>query len=669
MWRITLVMDLLHYQNVLDQSLKNLGEIKKFMQSRKDFFQVQEFESHFKTLESELSLLVKSRQKIVNSFSQLKTLHSRSKRSIFPFLGDVISFIAGTPSERELNDIRGSVKTLSDNQKKVQHVVKQSLSLINMTHDRVVENRKKINEIGSGMEELMAVVEGINRELQLESKENRSWKIFLNFYLQVRSILNNAGEVIMELNFYLEELQVQLNMLSMGKIAPITIKPEELRHTLLAIQNKLPENLRLPFNPKANIWNYYRTLTSSVIFDDNKILVVINVPLVDRGTQFEVFTVHNMPIPNVLIQPKEVSELSLKKRHLVANYDLEAKALAINRQRTNYIMLTDDEAKQCANPLVSFCEFKSPIYPVNWSKFCLIALFMGSDERIKKLCQAKVFVNEILPIAEYISEGLWLITTAERLSFTKTCRENPADSGTFNVEPPMAFVRLNETCSASNNHLTLQPFYRFRSQVSLEVGYKLEGDILKGLNFTDIKLWEPINRIIPKVNFSHHYKELPKIEDMKMENLVNEINSLEEVYIQQESFWKRYKFLIIGAIIVLILTILIFIKYKFSKKGLRFWSRKLGSSYCDSSIDSPTDETGGPSRRVRRVTKLRTNPTNHKNDNKHKRKSTLDLTDILLAKPTTDNEDNIRPPPPKMPRLDLTVGQQTDQQPLKHMLP
>ena len=215
----------------------------------------------------------------------------------------------------DLNDIRGSVKTLSDNQKKVQHVVKQSLSLINMTHDRVVENRKKINEIGSGMEELMAVVEGINRELQLESKENRSWKIFLNFYLQVRSILNNAGEVIMELNFYLEELQVQLNMLSMGKIAPITIKPEELRHTLLAIQNKLPENLRLPFNPKANIWNYYRTLTSSVIFDDNKILVVINVPLVDRGTQFEVFTVHNMPIPNVLIQPKEVSELSLKKRH------------------------------------------------------------------------------------------------------------------------------------------------------------------------------------------------------------------------------------------------------------------------------------------------------------------------------------------------------------------
>merc|ERR1712154_199398 len=118
----------------------------------------------------------------------------------------------------------------------------------------------------------------------------------------------------------------------------------------------------------------------------------------------------------------------------------------------------------------------------NWSKFCLIALFMGSDERIKKLCQAKVFVNEILPIAEYISEGLWLITTAERLSFTKTCRENPADSGIFNVEPPMAFVRLNETCSASNNHLTLQPFYRFRSQVSLEVGYKLEGDILKGLN-------------------------------------------------------------------------------------------------------------------------------------------------------------------------------------------
>ena len=73
-------------------------------------------------------------------------IQSRTKRSLLPFLGDALSFIIGTPSESEIKAISDNVKTLSTNQGKIRHVVKQSLSLINMTHDKVVENRQRINK-------------------------------------------------------------------------------------------------------------------------------------------------------------------------------------------------------------------------------------------------------------------------------------------------------------------------------------------------------------------------------------------------------------------------------------------------------------------------------------------------------------------------------------------
>ena len=43
---------------------------------------------------------------IKSSYLDYKTLHCRKRRSILPFLGDLISFLFGTVSESDLEDIR-----------------------------------------------------------------------------------------------------------------------------------------------------------------------------------------------------------------------------------------------------------------------------------------------------------------------------------------------------------------------------------------------------------------------------------------------------------------------------------------------------------------------------------------------------------------------------------
>ena len=661
-WKVTLVLDLKPYQDLLDHSLESIKEIEEFLNSKQTFFKVDLFTMHFQTLENELTLLSKSREKIVNSYSQFKVFQSRSRRSVLPFLGDILSFVAGTPSESDLTSIRNNVKALTNNQGKLEHVIRESLSLINMTHERVVENRERINKINDGMQELIMALNNVQNEMRKEIEENISWKVFLSFYIQLRSIINNAGEMIMELNFYLEEIQVQLNMLSLGKLAPITVKPDKLKHILFDIQDKLPEPLRLPMNPKSNIWEYYRMLTCSVVFDSDKIFIIVSIPLIDRRNQFEVYSVHNLPIPNTAFSPSTLPEGSLKKKHLVANYYLEAKAIAINKERTNYIELTDEESKRCSNSLVSFCEFKSPIYPVNWSKLGLVALLTGSETRIRQVCKAKVFTNELLPAAEYIADGTWVVISAEKLTFTKTCQNQFSGPNTFYVKPPLAFVKLNETCSASNNHMLLPPYYKLKSLMNLEVDYGVLKELVAKVNFSNIQLWQPINKVINKVNFSYHFDRLKDIGEMKMEHLIDEINSFEEISNDNNEFWNWKSIVfIIGVAILFIFILLIIFKRNSIKKGYKFWFKNKDNGTNDFDTKSLTD-IAGPVPRPRPLTarKRQKRPTNTA-----ERQTGYDST---LTSPQTDIEMSAINPllrqnlpdmepdeaPPKMPKRNRT---------------
>ena len=82
MWTVTLVLDLKPYQSMLDQSLENIKEINKFLETRKTFFRVEPFQNHLRTLEDEVTFLRKSREKVVNSFNQFEVFNSRNKRSL-----------------------------------------------------------------------------------------------------------------------------------------------------------------------------------------------------------------------------------------------------------------------------------------------------------------------------------------------------------------------------------------------------------------------------------------------------------------------------------------------------------------------------------------------------------------------------------------------------------
>ena len=96
---------------------------------------------------------------------------------------------------------------------------------------------------------------------------------------------------------YLGQLQLKLNMLSMGHLSPRVIDLNNLRILLSDIKSKLPPHLRLPKDEKRDIWQYYQFLTCSTVLEKDRMLVILNVHLMDLTGKFDIYKIHNLPVP------------------------------------------------------------------------------------------------------------------------------------------------------------------------------------------------------------------------------------------------------------------------------------------------------------------------------------------------------------------------------------
>ena len=74
------------------------------------------------------------------------------------------------------------------------------------------------------------------------------------FYLQLDSIIQAISRTFCKSNSYVEHVQLQLNMLSLGHLSPSVITPRKFKKgLLLEIENHLPEYLKLPYDQKGEL--------------------------------------------------------------------------------------------------------------------------------------------------------------------------------------------------------------------------------------------------------------------------------------------------------------------------------------------------------------------------------------------------------------------------------
>lgn len=246
------------------------------------------------------------------------------------------------------------------------------------------------------------------------NKQMRDMQRFNDIYIRFDRTVSSISEIVSVTRNHLQQLRLRLNMLSLGHLSPTVISPANLRQLLSEIANQLPSNLKLPFDSNTDLWSYYRILPCTTLVGDENLIIALTVPLLDTNKRFEVFKIHNLPVPN----------LKTNQSTLLARYKIDEKAVVIDDVRSTYTTLSEIELASCLSQHGNFCSIDKSFYPVSSSNLCVMKIFLNDLPEIAKLCSVSVENNVVDPNAVNLREGKWLITSSKPLNLNVKCGEN-----------------------------------------------------------------------------------------------------------------------------------------------------------------------------------------------------------------------------------------------------
>ena len=555
-WLVSFAINITPYQDLLDTLDKSLNKIMDLVLinerisapaklSGNPLLRIKEL---LQVIKVEVQNMKSSQKYLFKELKGIQSMH-RSKRSLIPIIGKALSALFGTVSEDELNDIRSNIKKLYKNQLKVVHSVDKTSTTLRVTQGQVIENRQTLNDVIQNIKDLheksgveMDLITGIHENVELYTLLDRSLS-------KVTALLNIARD-------HSQYLKLQLNMLSLGHLSPSVIAPLQLKQLLLDIQSKLPPHYKFPFDPQKDMWKIYKTLTCTSIVHDDSLIVVTVIPLLDNIGTFDIYKIHNLPVPR-----KEHNQTGI-----LAKYDLETNNIAINKKRTQFALLSNQETKQCSSPLKAYCTFKSPLYSVMNTKTCAIHLFKGNKEEIVKFCKIVIVQGFNLPKAQYLTQGHWLIISTDDLSFTVSCNASQ-NAYEIKIQTPLDIIFLGPSCTATNGYMTLLPYYKQRSNSQIKDTFQA---FLNQYQSEVPTIWKTCHKIIPSEKKIKIPSKLKRIKVIPLNTLSYELDDLENIESEGPDYW----ICLLGT--TLFLLILIFRKYLFkilkkvkSKTGLR----------------------------------------------------------------------------------------------------
>ena len=187
---------------------------------------------------------------MVEYYIELHAIHTKIKRSLIPIIGKDLNCLFGTATESDLNAIHSSISRLTKSQEDIAQVVDENISVMYIIRAEMSENRQALKKIIGSLANLAVKLGNI-----IQALENEVFQVgqFVQLYLQLYSIIQAIRRTVQEVNSYMEHIQLQLNMLSLGHLSPSVITPRSLKVLLLEIENHSSQYLKLPYDLKGDL--------------------------------------------------------------------------------------------------------------------------------------------------------------------------------------------------------------------------------------------------------------------------------------------------------------------------------------------------------------------------------------------------------------------------------
>ena len=324
----------------------------------------------------------------------------------------------------------------------------------------------------------------------------------------------------------IESIRLYLSTFTTGKITPQIIDPKHLRQELIKINKQLPPKITLSGNPRTNIWHYYKFLTLTPLIDDSQLILMIRIPLPDPDSTMTLYKLYNLPIYNPTIG-KSLS------------YQLEGSNLAITKDNNYVSILTEAGFIQCTLAQGHFCNLNTALYHIDYSTWCLVAMFLKENKRINKDCKLSV-TNIIGPQAIYLDQGLWAISVEKPTQMEIRC---PKVTQVKSLKPPITLINLQPACSAFSPGVKLPPYFKQFSK-DFHVALKSAHLNVPKYNPTNFRIWHTFNVSNLSPIESEKLKKLAPAPTIPIDQLRAQIASFRHININND---KKQSWITVGS--------------------------------------------------------------------------------------------------------------------------
>ena len=412
---------------------------------------------------------------------------------------------------RQIKAIKKNIKKLYEQNLLQEQQIQDLAHYLNLTatrvqlHDKMYNIQVRLNRIDHSIGTLNDIV-------------TFNW-VSNNMLLDANVIVNRLITGLIVLRNNVERIYRYLNIIASQEVNPVMIPPPPLRQLLAEVQEEMKSNprLMLPYDPQTEIYKFYEVMKITPVVVEDVLSMLLTIPLIDKSLQMNMYRAHNLPALHT-------------KLGIAAEYILEGDYLAVDEHGL-YVALPDArEIQICLTSQGGLCVMNQALHPVETVEWCVYALFIQDEQRIKRDCSMN-FKPRKANVAQSMGGYLWAVSSLVGEKMQVRCL---TETHVEVIKPPLQVIHIGNGCEGyspsikipAKSELTSQNDIAERTTYFLDFNAQYEKskdmgpwNLFELDKFTEKKLKGMVDMLpaLPPMNYDNLNRRIGELDDYPLE--------------------------------------------------------------------------------------------------------------------------------------------------------
>ena len=368
-----------------------------------------------------------------------KSLQSKQEKTQTPKnrrKRDVLGFFLGWgvySNYRNIKKLKKNIHILQQQNLLQDAQIHELADYLNLTATHVRRNQQKLYELDLQLLE-------VHRDIELLTETIKNQIYFLIVLQDLRTCITRLTTGLISLRENVERIYEYLRVMATHAVNPLILPPESLRNVLTIAKETMATNPRLvlPHDPNNEIWEYYQIMKVTPLVYENWLTIVLEIPLIDQSLQMDIYKAHNLPT----IHPDLGVEFM---------YELEGQYLAISKHKLYVAIPNKMEIDICLATEGGLCRMNTALYPIEQTKWCLLALFTKDREQIFESCKVKTNIGWS-QYAVSLGGYLWAVSSLVGQNLQVRCL---TETTIEQIKPPIHVLKIGNGCEGYSNTVSI----------------------------------------------------------------------------------------------------------------------------------------------------------------------------------------------------------------------